>query len=368
MCASDSPRIQRQRPTEGFLRAGLAVRSTVHELPENAVAAAETRPRRRESRIELHASPVQIRALRRVRRTSAPIRSPADIARRPSNARAHPVSSAAPLVSGSASASTTRRAMSSCRWNRSPERRLHGMRRQQRAAGRLDELGRRAQLIAGAQQRPRHDAIDVRFGRRAPCRSGASPAYARRNGARAEDERTDPRERSSNCVRQAECEKVGLRIRPQHAERQHHEPRERVREGMDAQSRRCRVRRAVPPPSPRPTRVDPRDAWRVPAGSRGPRPRRPVIRQVPAAARTASRAGCRRGSVRRTPDVRQAFRTGWRPSRRDQLSAPTGVAGQSAPVPCIVASRPSARSRSGRVASLDGEIAARAAPARNRAA
>ena len=59
-------------------------------------------------------------------------------------------------VSGSDSASTTRRAMSSCKRNRSPKRPWH----RQREGG-LHELRHGAQLIAGTQQRSDDHSLDV---------------------------------------------------------------------------------------------------------------------------------------------------------------------------------------------------------------
>ena len=68
------------------------------------------------------------------------------------------------------------------------ERRLHGVRREQRAARRLDELRRRAQLIAGAQQRAHHHAIDVGFGGER-LEVGRAGGEARRDRARSHDQR-----------------------------------------------------------------------------------------------------------------------------------------------------------------------------------
>ena len=74
-----------------------------------------------------------------------------------------------------------------------------------------------------------HDAIDVGFCReRLEVRSVAGEA--RGDGARAQDQRADPRQRRRDRVGQAEGEEIGFGIGPQHAERQDDESRQRLRQ------------------------------------------------------------------------------------------------------------------------------------------
>lgn len=109
------------------------------------------------------------------------------------------------------------------------QRRQHGMGREQRSAGRFDELRDGLQLTAGTHQRTHHHAIDAGFDReRFQVRQLA--AEARSGGARTHHHRTEPRQGRSDRVRQAECQEVDLGIGAQHAKRQHHESRQRVRE------------------------------------------------------------------------------------------------------------------------------------------
>ena len=108
------------------------------------------------------------------------------------------------------------------------ERRLRGVRRDDRPAGRLDELRHGAQLITGSQQRARDDAIDVRLlGERLEVRRRVGEPRGGR--ARPHDERADAGERRGDRVGQAEREKIRLGIGAQHPEGQHDEARQRAR-------------------------------------------------------------------------------------------------------------------------------------------
>ena len=208
------------------------------------------------------------------------------------------------------------------------ERRLDRVRREQRPARRLDQLRRGPQLVAGAQQRAHHHAIDVGLGRqRLEVRRLAGEA--RGGGARAHDQRADARQRGRDRVRQAEGEEVGLRIGPQDAERQHDQPRQRARQrrrvvavdaANGAQLLGHRVGRR------RPLR---RAAWPARGGSRGrPRPR-PASRSAPAAARAAWRAGSRRRCGRRTPGGPASISNRIAPAANRSLRASTA-----SPVTC----------------------------------
>ena len=66
------------------------------------------------------------------------------------------------------------------------ERGLDRLRREQRPAGSLDELGRGAELVAGSQERAHHDAIDVGFRRQRleVRRIAREPRGGRRSSAR----------------------------------------------------------------------------------------------------------------------------------------------------------------------------------------
>ena len=95
---------------------------------------------------------------------------------------------ARPPASGSESASTTRRAMSSCSANRSPSDDCTVCEESERAGRRLDELRRRPELVAGAEQRAHDDAIDVGLGGER-LEVGRLGGEARGGGAGAHDER-----------------------------------------------------------------------------------------------------------------------------------------------------------------------------------
>ena len=132
------------------------------------------RPRRAQAGanrgVELEALLIEIARAPAGRRRCEPARWRAGRARTRARRAARRVSAAAwsSPVSGSDSASTMRRAMSSWSWNRSPSDDCDGVRRQQRAARRLDELRRRR----GAD-RPHAAACPSPRGRRPP-RSPAS--------------------------------------------------------------------------------------------------------------------------------------------------------------------------------------------------
>ena len=119
--------------------------------------------------------------------------------------------------------------MSSCSRNRSPSDDWTVCEVEQRPARRLDELRRRAQLIARAQQRAHHHAIDVGL-RGQRLEVGRLAGEARGDGARSHDQRSDAGQRRRDGVGQAERQEVGLRIGAQDAERQHDEARQRVRQ------------------------------------------------------------------------------------------------------------------------------------------
>ena len=102
------------------------------------------------------------------------------------------------------------------------DRHLRGVGPQQGAARRVGELRRDAKLVSSTQQGARHDHVDVRVGRDLPgVRRLAREAGGRDAGAH--DQRGEARERARECVGQAERQKLGVGVRPQHAERQHDE-------------------------------------------------------------------------------------------------------------------------------------------------
>ena len=150
-----------------------------------------------------------------------------------------------PPPSGRASASTTRRAMSSCSWKRSPERRLHGVRGEQRAprapprAARWPAPGRRR---AAACPSPR--------GRRRPRRRAPSgPARRPRSGPRW---RSSARPATRCRISEVAIASGRLKARKsvsgsgaQDAEGQHHEAGERAGQGRRVVAAHARARRAA---------------------------------------------------------------------------------------------------------------------------
>ena len=173
------------------------------------------------------------RAPRPVRRTCGPARSPAGTTRRRVEcAGASGVETPLRRSTAATSASTTRRAMSSCSRNRSP-------------SGDWTvcdvssvPLGDSTSCTVARSWSPARSSVPMTTrstsaSAASALRSGASPAKRDATALERNDERADPRERRGDRVRKAEGEEVGLRIRPQDAERQHHEPRERVRERRD---------------------------------------------------------------------------------------------------------------------------------------
>ena len=105
------------------------------------------------------------------------------------------------------------------------ERRLDGVGRQHRAARRVHQLRRDAQLGARPQQRAHDHAIDVGLGgqRSEIRRVAAEPS---RDGTRSKHQRSDSCERRGDRIGQAEREKVGLAVRTQDAEREHDQSRQ----------------------------------------------------------------------------------------------------------------------------------------------
>ena len=177
-------------------------------------------------------------------------------------------------ASGTESASATRLAMSSWRLKQVAHRRLYRVRCEQRAARRLDELRRGAQLIARAQQRAEHDAIDVGLCRKR-LEIGSVAGEARGDGARSQDQRADGRERRRDRIGQAEGEEIGFGVRPQDAKRQDDESRQRPGQRRRGAVVRARDAREAPPPSPPPMAADRPAAWPARDGSRGPPRQRP---------------------------------------------------------------------------------------------
>ena len=115
------PRAQRERAAERVFGARLAVGRRLDVLADHAVAAAEVRPRRREARIQLEAALIQVaRAGEPVVGARQLVRAQvelvgAGVVRRVGRRRR----SCRPTAEARAPP-TTRRAMSSCRRNRSP--------------------------------------------------------------------------------------------------------------------------------------------------------------------------------------------------------------------------------------------------------
>ncbi len=111
-----------------------------------------------------------------------------------------------------------------------PERGLNGVRGQQCAARRLDELRRGTQLIAGADQRSHDHAVHVGF-RRERLQIRRLAGKPRGDGTGSKDERSVTRQGCRDCVGQAERQEIRLGIGTQHAERQHDQTGERAGQG-----------------------------------------------------------------------------------------------------------------------------------------
>ena len=209
-------RVEVQRAAEGLLRPRLAVPGVVEVLADHPVAAAQARPGRSELRVQLQAALVQVPRLRemvvaprelvgaeeelvrarvarlvgRGRRRLAPERQ----RERLHHAPGHVVLEMEEVT----------------------QRRLHGVRREEGAPRRLHELRRDPELIAGPEQGAHDDAIDVHLGgERLEVRGLAREA--RRDRARAHDERADAEQRGGDRVGQDEGQEVRLGIRPQDA-------------------------------------------------------------------------------------------------------------------------------------------------------
>ena len=301
------------------------------------MAATEVRPRRREPRVELEALLIEVPRARQPVVGARELVAPGGRARRRAGCAAHRVIDRRRPVSGSESASTTPARDVILHPEQIAERRLHGVRGQQRSARRLDELRRRAQLIAGAQQRAHDHAVDVGFGGQR-LEVGRFAGEARGRRARSHDQRSDARQRRRDRVRQAERQEVGLGIRPQDAKGQHDDARERARH-------RARV---VAVEAPNAAQLF---GHRV--GGRRPF-RRPLRQRAPDDAvhrRHGGGAGERRRLFgqrrvedlddrcgRRTPAGRPASRTGSRRPRRDRC-AHRPVRRSPARAPCSAASR-----------------------------
>ena len=101
---------------------------------------------------------------------------------------------------------------------------------------------------------PDHHAIDIRLGRQ-QLQIGSLDREPRGRRARSHDQRADAGQRGRDRVGQAEGEEVGFGIRAQHAERQHHDARQRPRDRAGCRRRRCTAARAAPRRSRRPTRI-----------------------------------------------------------------------------------------------------------------
>ena len=92
----------------------------------------------------------------------------------------------------------------------------------------LDELGVHAELVAGPQQGPGQQDIDVCLSRdRLEIRCLASEP--RRRNTRPDDERVDTRQGGGEVVGQTEGQKIGLGVGAENAKRQHHQPCHRHR-------------------------------------------------------------------------------------------------------------------------------------------
>ena len=266
-------RVELERAAERVLGARLAVGATLDVLADHAVAAAELRPRRREVGIQLQAALVEVARLRELGVGARQL-----------------VGAQVQLVA----------------------RALVGRVRRGRGVG-AAERQRQAPRPRAARCRPAGgtgrpgsdwtvcDVSSVPPGASTSCadarswsparssvpmttrstsasaasafRSGASPAKRAAVGARPHDQRADARQRRRDRVGQAEGQEVRLGIGTQDAEGQHHEAREGACQRGRVLARRRRPARAARPPSPRPRRGGPRDAWPAPGGSRGPRPR-----------------------------------------------------------------------------------------------
>ena len=109
------------------------------------------------------------------------------------------------------------------------ERRLHGLRREERPRRRLDELRGHSELVAGAQERPQQHPIDVGLrGYRPQVRRVGGEAG--RGGARSDHQRRQPREGHGDRVGEGEAEEVDLGVRAEQAERQDDDTGQRPRD------------------------------------------------------------------------------------------------------------------------------------------
>ena len=113
-------RVDGQGAAQRVLGPRVAARIGIDVLADDAMAAAEPGPRRREARIELEALLVEIARRDDAVVSRAPARWRAGTARRPADCAGRSGDGAGVPASGSESASATRRAMSSCRPKRSP--------------------------------------------------------------------------------------------------------------------------------------------------------------------------------------------------------------------------------------------------------
>lgn len=85
------------------------------------------------------------------------------------------------------------------------------------------ELGRHAELASGAEDRAHEYPVDVGLSRHRP-EVGRFGGEAGCGGARPDDDRLQPGERGRDRVREGERQEVDLRVGPQQAEGEDHEP------------------------------------------------------------------------------------------------------------------------------------------------
>ena len=225
------PGVPLERAAQGFLGRPAALSGVLDELADHAPRAAELRPRGREAGVELEAALVEVAREGKLlvlagelvraevegvgRRVVRPLRR-GRVGRGAEGQGEGLDHAAGDLVLQSEEIA---------------ERGLDGVGREERPARRVDELRRGAQLVAGAHERAHHHAVDVGLGRERLQVGRVGGGEARGGGARADDERAEPRERGGDRVGEAEREEVGLGVRPQDAEGQDHEAGEGASQG-----------------------------------------------------------------------------------------------------------------------------------------
>ena len=243
MCATDRRGLSSRARRKASSARARFVRRPVDELADHPVAAAELRPRRREGRVHVQALPVEVAGPRQRVVSRGRARSRAGRARRRGRCAAR---------SRRGRRRRRRRAAGRQRLDHAlrdvvlqpeqvAERRLHRVRREQRArpaprrAGRWRAAGRRR--AAACPSRTRSTSASAA----SALRSGASPAKRAAAALERTTSEADPRERRGDRVGEAEGQEVGLGIGAQEPERQHHQAGQRRGPGPACRRRRRRA-------------------------------------------------------------------------------------------------------------------------------